>query len=397
MGSEVSFKRTDLALFDLNAATRTITCRLVEVKCYTGIGELFAFNRLRDEVAGQIQQSEQVIRWHFDPQRKDADRPDRLVKSHELALLLEFYLDHAIRYGIVAAEVATEARLFLYTLENGYKLAFTRSALIFDLAKAGTEAAEQEQSIEYHRIGSDLVRQLIQAAAQVESESTSVAFAAQDTDAIYAQSQADLQQRRSLATAVPTLTSAAFLSSPRDRTVAWEAWEVKRKTAQIDEDTAWMDALLDEDDPAGPKGTLKDDAAVEQVAPTTNAADPITYTNTEQRTPARSDETFYEQQRGTAAEPAVALREPSSTECYDATAIDGQPEFTPSEDAAAEADTQQTVAPAYDIMLGVTGSTPQYGLLGELSGRKVAIDLNQTHTISLFGVQGGGKSYTLGT
>src|SRR5262252_9399167 len=28
---------------------------------------------------------------------------------------------------------------------------------------------------------------------------------------------------------------------------------------------------------------------------------------------------------------------------------------------------------------------------------EVALDLNETHTISLFGVQGGGKSYTLGT
>jgi DNA phosphorothioation-dependent restriction protein DptH len=51
----------------------------------------------------------------------------------------------------------------------------------------------------------------------------------------------------------------------------------------------------------------------------------------------------------------------------------------------------------YDIMLGVTGDSPQYGLLGDVSGRRIAIDLNQTHTISLFGVQGGGKSYTLGT
>jgi len=42
----------------------------------------------------------------------------------------------------------------------------------------------------------------------------------------------------------------------------------------------------------------------------------------------------------------------------------------------------------YDIMLGVTGGSPQYGLLGDVSGRRVAIDLNQTHTISLFGVQG---------
>jgi DNA helicase HerA-like ATPase len=51
----------------------------------------------------------------------------------------------------------------------------------------------------------------------------------------------------------------------------------------------------------------------------------------------------------------------------------------------------------YDIMLGVNGESPQYGLLGEASGRKVALDLNHTNTISLFGVQGGGKSYTLGT
>jgi DNA helicase HerA-like ATPase len=48
-------------------------------------------------------------------------------------------------------------------------------------------------------------------------------------------------------------------------------------------------------------------------------------------------------------------------------------------------------------MLGVKGDSPQYGVLGELTGRKIALDMNHTHTISLFGVQGGGKSYTLGT
>jgi DNA helicase HerA-like ATPase len=35
--------------------------------------------------------------------------------------------------------------------------------------------------------------------------------------------------------------------------------------------------------------------------------------------------------------------------------------------------------------------------LGEVAGRTVSLDLNETHTISLFGVQGGGKSYTLGS
>ena len=49
------------------------------------------------------------------------------------------------------------------------------------------------------------------------------------------------------------------------------------------------------------------------------------------------------------------------------------------------------------MALGVQRAPEQYGILGETSGRTVALDLNHTHTISLFGVQGGGKSYTLGS
>lgn len=55
--------------------------------------------------------------------------------------------------------------------------------------------------------------------------------------------------------------------------------------------------------------------------------------------------------------------------------------------------------PAYDIMIGKTSGSEQYGILGEsINGhRKIALDLSETNTISLFGVQGGGKSYTIGT
>ena len=50
-----------------------------------------------------------------------------------------------------------------------------------------------------------------------------------------------------------------------------------------------------------------------------------------------------------------------------------------------------------DVLLGVNGTSPQFGVLGKVMGRTIGLDLNQTHTISLFGVQGGGKSYTLGS
>ncbi|WP_213087048.1 methylation-associated defense system ATP-binding protein MAD8 [Chitinophaga agrisoli] len=58
----------------------------------------------------------------------------------------------------------------------------------------------------------------------------------------------------------------------------------------------------------------------------------------------------------------------------------------------------ETGAPKYDILVGKNSVSEQYGILGESAhGRKIAIDLSETNTISLFGVQGGGKSYTIGT
>ncbi|WP_229793725.1 methylation-associated defense system ATP-binding protein MAD8 [Salinimicrobium marinum] len=56
------------------------------------------------------------------------------------------------------------------------------------------------------------------------------------------------------------------------------------------------------------------------------------------------------------------------------------------------------VVPEYDILIGKTSESSQFGILGEsIVQKKIAIDLSETNTISLFGVQGGGKSYTIGT
>ena len=59
---------------------------------------------------------------------------------------------------------------------------------------------------------------------------------------------------------------------------------------------------------------------------------------------------------------------------------------------------QQHTTPDYDILIGKSSPSDQFGILGEsVHGKKIAIDLSETNTISLFGVQGGGKSYTIGT
>jgi hypothetical protein len=48
------------------------------------------------------------------------------------------------------------------------------------------------------------------------------------------------------------------------------------------------------------------------------------------------------------------------------------------------------------IFLGTDKPSQQCGVIGKMSGKKVLIDLNEPHTISIFGVQRSGKSYTLG-
>ena len=56
-GDEVSLRRTDLALFDFDAANMVINCRLVEVKCYGAAGGLSGLINSRRPLSDQIQQS----------------------------------------------------------------------------------------------------------------------------------------------------------------------------------------------------------------------------------------------------------------------------------------------------------------------------------------------------
>lgn len=368
LGDEVSFKRTDLALFDLDARARVVTCRLVEVKCHNQVGDLGAFNQLKDSIAEQIAQSEEVLGYHYDPRRAPVDRPDRLVKVRELVTLLEFYLDRAIRYGAITEAAAEEARFFLRTLESGYRLEFTRAAIIFDFDKPGTEPAERESGIEYHRIGVDLIEQLIEAAAPEPSLDEAELEAAHDVaEAPAERSLASLKARRERAPSVPSLDEAAFLAQPRDRSVSWEELRAQRATG---------DGFVGVDD-AGSGGSDDDgeDPGGGAPPPPTTAppAEPAPQPPPAASKGARSQ-----------SEPAPPTR-------------DAAPADAPLPSAEARRAGPTPAGVAYDVLIGASEASPQYGILGEIAGRKVAIDLNQTHTISLFGVQGGGKSYTLGT
>ncbi|NNC16695.1 ATP-binding protein [Corallococcus exiguus] len=84
-------------------------------------------------------------------------------------------------------------------------------------------------------------------------------------------------------------------------------------------------------------------------------------------------------------------REPEARYPEAATAAPAQPADAPVLPSGAGEDPRPG-----DVLLGAGDWTRQTGVLGKSGGLKVALDLNGCNTISLFGVQGFGKSYTLG-
>ena len=83
MADTTGLQRTDLALFSLDARRRIITCRLVEVKCYSNLSGVSDLQRVRERVSSQLNRSAEVLAESFDPNLHSPDRIDRVVRNVE--------------------------------------------------------------------------------------------------------------------------------------------------------------------------------------------------------------------------------------------------------------------------------------------------------------------------
>ncbi|MEV0701815.1 hypothetical protein AB0I53_28420 [Saccharopolyspora sp. NPDC050389] len=345
LGESLSFHRSDLALFHLDERHKTITCRLVEVKCYTALNGIGAYQQLKTKIAQQLERSQDVLTAAFDPHLSTPDRVDRSVKNLALNSMLRFYLTRAFRHGTMSEVPYAAAHRLLDSLDDGYTLQFTRSGLIFDLARSGTDR-ELDHAVEFHRIGRDLIKELIDAIPTVQNrvqpQSQDLEPSGDVPDSSGGDPAATLSQ---LDLTVPRIADAAF-------------------RAPETEDTP-TPPVSDQEVPAASETAESVPEAV------TACADP-------------------------GSQPPIPSAEPSES-------LQQEARPDPESSSAEFRDTPMADPPRAvtevtpDAFLGVMRPSPQYGVLGDIAGRTIALDLNETHTISLFGVQGGGKSYTLGS
>ena len=330
--------RSDLLVVSADPATCHLNFLVVEAKCLSGVG-LSA--DLRSRIDAQTASSATGLREAFEIAEVD-DRIDRQVQSWRLTTLLSFYLQRAVRYGLISPSAAHSLGEFFLTLDSGYGSLYRRMGLVFRHESASSYCDRADPELPIWVIGRDLIDEIL--AEGLSSFTTPPGDQASEEDGHGGPPPAAPRRLRRHPTwpEVQTDFGAAVHLEPVRGADAPPKLQVSAITPT---DSAPIDDSSDQS---------PDVAAVVPKPPPSVLAD---------------------------SEDVTGWRE-----------LD-LPRF-------AERDPSAQAGPPVQVMLGETEITPQYGLLGTVSAdpsRRVGLDLNGCNTISIFGVQGSGKSYTVGS
>jgi len=337
--SGLSMRRSDLLMVEADPDSRTLVFHLLEVKSRRhGINA-----GLEDDMESQLANAEKVLQAHFDPHKSLQD-----VKIKELMQLLDFYLKRACRYGSIKSEIAAQMLEFFTSLDSGYSLQFVRRGLIFDLSFDMLKQTVRATGTTFHTIGTEHISRLVQQGLRALNLASIHAVQPEDGLAILPAPDVALIGDTNLVRLRDAFTTTAFGA----RIVGCEP-----------------DATHDHDigDQAGSASEKSLNPEMQEQGTPSHPAPLEQHTISEYE----SAETLSAKQQGTSERQESAIG-PNS------------------------ASTLEEAGPFIDVLIGDTRMTSQYGILGIGSGRIVGLDLNGVNTISLFGVQGAGKSYTIG-
>lgn len=338
-----SFERADDLLVDFHTEKREIVFTVIEIKCRQNLSddELAA---LQEKMQHQIENTILALRKRFDIDYKIPDRLDRELMTLELQSLLTFYARRAARYNYLHEETAKDYERFILSLNQGnFTIRFKKLGLIYQFKSPEYQRKDYLNDTLFYILGKPMIERILDRDMSVKT--TDIALLTADED-----------------------FKTAFETS--DRLLREESFKI---------DHAGEEASVQNQ---GSSGELVDMPTVSHVEE--KPSTPIVENLPDDNVPKPSDEIAHEDEAETPSETVgdhddVPIQDKPSNQ---------EPVVDPN-----------YIQPDYDIMIGKSSGSEQYGILGEsINGhRKIAIDLSETNTISLFGVQGGGKSYTIGT
>ncbi len=342
-------ERADDLVISINTETREIEVMVVEIKCRTSLTDEEE-EKLEEKMFSQINNTIVALESHFAQSLEDNERLDRELKTMELGELLRFYIKRSLRYKILRPEIAQEYLDFLNTLNDGYSIDYKKMGIIFNMGQEKKQRKDLWGDSIMYMMGKPVI-------ADILSDDKPLDTFHLDADDEEFVSSFPTSRRLTIRDIEKRETSPRSVSFPADEVVPAEApvdtFPVEPDLVDVEPEPAIvpkLDGYKREEEESAPH-ELRD-----------------------------SHEEKYEAKRQTALEREVETEASSSP-------------------AIGEEIDPKYCEPKYDVLVGSNNATAQFGILGKtLVGNKtVAVDLDGCNTFSLFGVQGAGKSYTIGT
>jgi hypothetical protein len=328
-------ERADNLVAKINPDKKEIVFTVVEIKCRNAY---YNADDLHAKMVNQIVNTIYALRSHFEIANDGNDRLDRELKTLELKSLLEFYIRRALRYGQLDPSLAHSYLTFLSKLSEGYTIRFKQMGVIFDFQQQERQKKSFQDDAVIYTMGSPVIENI-------------------------------LDDKATLNTMVLEQLDNDFVSFFEP------SFSFNSNVEEVPEDNEMVSNKIDSD----PISKFKEQPEYEIIIPKSNQG------KDKEDTPSVSFEEENNQVEPEKEEPESLSVAPNAV-----TNLEGKDE---------EPLDPNYVAPLYDVIIGKNGDTPQYGILGKMvsNGRIIGLDLNECNTISLFGVQGAGKSYTIGS
>jgi len=345
--------RADNLVVKIDSKKKEILFSVVEIKCRNAS---YQPDELHQKILSQIENTILAIRTHFETALDGLDRLDRELKTLELKSLLEFYVRRSLRYGQLDPEVAHEYMLFLSKLSEGYTIRFKQLGVVFDFLQNERQKKEFYGEAVIYTMGKPVVEEILDTSSSLDTQSL------------------DAKDHEFVDFFEPTYTPTSEKKPKMSKAERHENPKFEAPTPDDD-----YEIII-------PKVKTRESSKDNTTASLVSFPDDSQQEGSQQNEKMQSDGIKDEKKSEIVVDNNVSGQEES---IHDDVNISVEEEIV-------DENYQQ---PKYDVLIGKNGESPQYGMIGRMpgTGRRIALDLNECNTISLFGVQGAGKSYTIGS
>lgn len=347
-------ERADNLVVKVDAAKKELLFTVVEIKCRNAH---YNAEELHSKMVNQIESTIFALRSHFEIAVDGYDRLDRELKVLELKSFLEFYIRRAIRYAQLDPQFAHEYLVFLSKLADGYTIRFKQLGVVFDFNQQERQKKNFYGYAVIYTMGEPVIGEIL------NSEGTL------DTQVLEAMDKEFVNYFE------PTF-------SPTNVHIDCASPMHSVQTPEDSEQDPEYEIVI----PKKQVAKSVDDEQQDSVDTTVSSKEQssVSFTPVEQQSQSEEDSVD-----------DVVTGKVSNHEAING----GNGNDIPREEPMQESLNSDYQEPCCDVIIGKNGETPQYGVLGKMvsNGRVVGLDLNECNTVSLLGVQGAGKSYTIGS